>query len=130
MLLLLTESQISYICSHQEGIVVEFCHHRRAQQCTYGWEIVEMERLVSCSSIKESIIRIKSMLIKSANRIRAQKERFASLDYTIKSTEQKNFESTSLIHKMSLIELAVSCFSLFNSFQFVYLDTSKTYMLR
>jgi hypothetical protein len=89
-----------------------------------------MERLVSCSSIKESIIRIKSMLIKSANRIRAQKERFASLDYTIKSTEQKNFESTSLIHKMSLIELAVSCFSLFNSFQFVYLDTSKTYMLR
>lgn len=40
----------NFLCSHQEEIVVEFCHHRRDQQCTCGWAVVEEVKLVSCSN--------------------------------------------------------------------------------
>lgn len=40
---------VCFACSHQGGIVVEFCHRVRVQPCTYGWAIVERVRLVSCS---------------------------------------------------------------------------------
>ncbi|KAM7278141.1 hypothetical protein ACFE04_005275 [Oxalis oulophora] len=41
------------VSSHRGEIVVEFFHHQRDQQCTYGWEIVVKEKLAKSYDSKK-----------------------------------------------------------------------------